>query len=244
MGEGESGQAAEEPGHGAGAPAEESRREEREPRCGEREEDPASERGARRARLAVRAMVVAAAGVMATGFLDWRAGLLVVGLVTLSHVLLATVGPRIPALWGKGRLLRSLHSRGYHILAEGPSRYLLIGAGGIYLLELRVWRRPVLQVEDEWRIGGVPAARVLGRLGRHALRLERVLRPSGTEGGLKVVPVVVVAAGLSQPVVHPGKDEAILARPRGALRYLAERPEVLGGAEAAALAEKAAERRG
>ncbi|MBB6174990.1 putative membrane protein YdbT with pleckstrin-like domain [Nocardiopsis mwathae] len=44
---------------------------------------------ARLVRILVRALVVAAAGIMATGFFHWRAGLLVAVLTAITAVLLA-----------------------------------------------------------------------------------------------------------------------------------------------------------
>lgn len=206
-----------------------------------RAEEPAavSPRGGWVTRLAVRALVAVAAGVMATGFLDWRAGALVAVLVVLTYVLLATVGPRMPPLWGAGRLLRLLRRAGYHVVPDGLSRYVLVGERGVYLLETRVWQQPVAWTEGEWWIGDVPARRVFDRLGQHAARVTRELRLPDTGAGVEVVPVVVVRDRLPQPAMQAGT--AIIARPRAAARHLAAREAVLEPAEVTAILDETRE---
>lgn len=195
------------------------------------------EPGAVWARVAVRASVVLAAGSMATGFLEWRAGALVAGLTACTYVLLGAA-PRVPAPYGRGRLLRNLRRQGYHILPEAASRHVAIGPGGIYLLETRVWQHAVSRAGGDWYIGGVPAGRVVGGLAQRADRIERALE-SGGNGRRWVVPVVMVAGWLPERVMRA--DRAIIARPREAVRYVLRRPVVLDPGEVEALTAEVAD---
>ncbi|GAA3752031.1 hypothetical protein HDA32_005091 [Spinactinospora alkalitolerans] len=196
--------------------------------------------GARSARFAVRVLVVLAAGVMGAGFLGWRAGILVAALAALTYLLLATVAPRVPAPYGRGRLLRALQRQGYHVVPVVMSRHLAVGPGGVYLLETRIWRHAVSREDDDWRIGAVPAARAMERLVGHANRVDRALRLSEDRPGVTVVPVIAVAGRLPEPVMRSGR--AIIARPRSAVRYILERPEVLRVEEVDEITEAAIER--
>jgi len=187
-------------------------------------------------RFAVRALVAAAAGVMAAGFLDWRAGLLVAGLVVVSYLLLGGAAPRIPAPWGRGRLLRALQRHGYRIAADPAGRHVLIGPGGVFLLESRAARNAVSRADGGWRIGDRPAERVVDRLAAAAVRVERALVRTARARGLPepaVVPVIVVSGRLPEPVMRA--DRAVIARPRAVLRFILDRPEELDPAEVDAL---------
>ncbi|MDA0563573.1 hypothetical protein LG943_04390 [Streptomonospora sp. S1-112] len=170
-------------------------------------------------RFAVRGAVAAALGVMAAGFLDWRAGVLVAGLTLLTYVLLDTV-PRADG----ARSLRSLRGAGYRLLRDGPHRYLAVGPGGVYLVFARLD-----PVSPSRRIGGVPAERVAERAAAHAARQERVL-------GTEVVPVVLVTGRLPEPVVRLGR--VLVARPRDAVRHILGRPEALDDADVRRLVER------
>ncbi|PSK90910.1 hypothetical protein CLV63_12135 [Murinocardiopsis flavida] len=201
------------------------------------ERGPGPGAGALAAQLFVRGVVVLAAGVMAAGFVDWRAGVLVGVLVALSYVLLATLSARIPAPYGRGRLLRVLQSAGYHVLSDGGSRHLAIGPAGVFLLETRVWRHAVSRGPDDWYIGQIPAKRVVERMVGHALRIERRLHLPDIWPGTTIIPVIMVAGRLPEPVMRA--DRAIIARPRGAVGYIRERPTALDTAEIEAIAAEA-----
>ncbi|WP_246062313.1 nuclease-related domain-containing protein [Haloactinospora alba] len=196
-------------------------------RPGDRPEEP----GAVWARVAVRASVVLAAGSMAAGFLGWRAGALVAGLTACTYVLLGTA-PRVPAPYGRGRLLRTLRRKGYRIVPEAASRHVAIGPGGIYLLETRAWQHTVWRSGGEWYVGAVPVGRVVARLTQRAGRIERVLEAGG-DGRPWVVPVVMVSGQLPERVMRA--DRTVIARPREAVRYVLRRPEVLDPEEVEAL---------
>lgn len=189
------------------------------------------------ARLFVRGVVVLAAGVMAAGFVDWRAGVLVAVLASLSYVLLATLAPRLLAPYGRGRLLRVLQGAGYHVLSDGGSRHLAVGPAGVFLLETRVWRNAVSRGADDWFIGQVPAKRVVERMVGRALRIERRLHLPDTWPGTTVIPVIMVAGRLPEPVMRAGR--AIIARPRGAVGYIRGRPNALCAAEIEAITTEA-----
>ncbi|ASU85765.1 hypothetical protein CDO52_25820 [Nocardiopsis gilva YIM 90087] len=179
---------------------------------------------ARLMRLAVRAMVVLAAGTMATGFIHWRAGLLVAVLTAVTYPLLGRDASRLPAPYGRGRLLRSLERAGYRILPDGMSRHVAVGPGGVFLLETRTWRHAVARAPRGWLIGGVPAGRVVERLSRHAVRLEDALRLSALTT-VPLVPVITVGGRLPEAVMRAGRG--VIARPRGAVAYIRQRPAVL-----------------
>ncbi|MDS1270264.1 hypothetical protein RIF23_08155 [Lipingzhangella sp. LS1_29] len=187
----------------------------------------------RLALFAVRAVVVAAAGVMAGGFLGLDAGVLVAALLTLSYVLLATLGPHVPVPWGLGRWLRRLQRHGYHVLPEGPSEYLVIGPGGVFVLETRAWRNPVSWTGTEWLIGEIPARKRVDRVCRHAVRVGRALGLADVRPDVSVVPVVLVGRRLPQPAVRAG--EALIARPRAAIRQIVDAPPVLESDEVVSL---------
>ncbi|WP_243742295.1 hypothetical protein [Actinorugispora endophytica] len=192
--------------------------------------------GARLTRFAARSLFVLAAGVMAGGFLGWRAGLLVAALVALSHPLLAVLGPRLRAPYGRGRLLRALHRNGYHVIPDGHSRHLAVGPGGVYLLETRVWQHAVSWNGDDWMVGNRPAAHVVERLGSHAARLEHLLHLAEDWPGISVVPVVMVAGRLPEPVMRAGRT--IIARPRSAVGHVLAQPTVLDPREVDGVAER------
>ncbi|MFC4563852.1 hypothetical protein ACFO4E_18490 [Nocardiopsis mangrovi] len=192
----------------------------------------------------MRALIAVGAGVMATGFIDWRAGLLVAGLTALTYVLLATAAPRVPSAEGGGpeRPLRELERRGYRLVRDGASRHLAIGPGGAYLLEALTRPYRVVARAGAWRIGGQPADRVSDRAGARAARLERVLGAPGPDPGPPVVPVILVAGHLPEPVMRSGR--AVIARPRAAVRYILDRPDVLGSGDIDVLADTAHTRLG
>ncbi|MGI5119193.1 hypothetical protein ACQEU5_06555 [Marinactinospora thermotolerans] len=190
--------------------------------------------------LGARALVVLAAGVMAGGFLGWRAGLLVATLVALTYVLLATVAPRLRAPYGRGRLLRGLQRRGYHVIPGGMARHLAVGPGGVYLLETRVWRHALSRGEGNWWIGAEPAERAVERIAAHAARIERLLGLPDMWAGVSVVPLITVAGPLPEPVMRSGT--VVVARPRAAVRHILGRPRVLDEEEVEAIARGASER--
>ncbi|WP_106247593.1 hypothetical protein [Allonocardiopsis opalescens] len=217
---------------------------------------PRGEWGARTARAVVRLLVAAAVGVMAAGFLDWRAGLLVGGLTALGYLLVAVLGPRLPASPGQARLVRALRAAGYRELPEGAAHLLLVGPGGVYHLDPRSWLHQVSRRGGELWIGSRPASAAIERAERRAARLTAALRarlPELWEAGVPergadgepvaggepvdgggpaaaVVAVITVSGRLSEPVTRAGG--AVVASPRGAVRYLAERPETLSAAQA------------
>lgn len=193
--------------------------------------------GPRLAVVATRTVVVVAVGVMAAGFLGWQAGALVAGLLTVSYLLLATVGPHVPVPWGQGRLLRQLQRAGYHVIPEGASRYLLVGPGGVFIFETRMWRTPVSWRGAEWWLGEIPARRYIDRLTRHAIRLERILGLADVRPDTGVVPVVAVGRHLPRPAMRAG--EAIIARPGAAVRQIVGAPEVLDTEDVATVAAAA-----
>lgn len=185
--------------------------------------------GAMWARLAVRALVSCSAGVMAAGFFDWRAGALVAGLTAFSFVLLTVVpAPRtswLPALYGRHRLLCELRRHGYRVVPDDASRYLVVGPGGGYLLDTRVWQHAVSRGPRDWRIGERPASRVVDRMVEYATRLEQAAGPPDRATALRIVPVIMVVGRLPEPVMRAGRG--IIARPRDAVRYLLQQPEIL-----------------
>ncbi|MBB4929236.1 hypothetical protein F4561_000056 [Lipingzhangella halophila] len=197
--------------------------------------------GATLARLAVRALIACSAGVMATGFLHWRAGVLVAALTALSFVLVSTVPAslRIPAPYGRGKLLRELRRHGYRSVADGLSRYVVVGPGGVYLLDTRAWPHTVSRGPGDWRIGAHPASRAVRRVVERAGRLERVAESAVGTPVPSVVPVIIVAGRLPEPVMRAGP--AVIARPRGVVQYLAGQPEVLEPEWCAELAAAMAE---
>src|SRR5690606_1880559 len=144
--------------------------------------------------------------------------------------------PRIPAPWGRGRLLRALQRHGYRIAADPAGRHVLIGPGGVFLLESRAARNAVSRADGGWRIGDRPAERVVDRLAAAAVRVERALVRTARARGLPesaVVPVIVVSGRLPEPVMRA--DRAVIARPRAVLRFILDRPEELDPAEVDAL---------
>jgi hypothetical protein len=180
----------------------------------------------------VRAVIALAAGTMAAGFADWRAGVLVAALTALTYVLLATVTPRLPARDpATERSLRALERHGYRVLRAGAARRLVVGPAGAYLVEAPARPPAITGTPGGWRIGGAPADRVAGRLAAAAARLEEALAPGG--GGPAVVPVVVVAGRLPAPVMRSGP--AVIARPRAAARYILGRPMAFDAADTAAV---------
>ncbi|MDA8369017.1 MAG: hypothetical protein M0026_04020 [Nocardiopsaceae bacterium] len=183
-------------------------------------------------------LIATGAGVMAAGFIDWQAGALVAGLTLLTYVLLGTLAPRTPAPAGRGRLMRVLRRHGYQIVTDGMPRHLVIGPGGVYLLETRVWQNVVSRGPGDWRIGGVPAGRVADRLAGHAARLERAMDTLNRIPGLAIVPVIMVAGRLPEPVMRSGR--AVIARPRNAVHYILDRSTRLDQDEIDALADEAA----
>jgi hypothetical protein len=186
--------------------------------------------GARLTRLAVRAAVAAAAGVIAGGLLAWEAGLLVAGLAVLTYVLLAGLAPRDPMPRGTQRLLRSLQRRGHYIVSlPGDSRYLAVGPAGVHLLDTRHWRRPVAWTDSQWRIGDVPARRLAHRAASRAEALERRLRLRDHHPDLEILPVIVVGGKLPEPLMRSGR--AVIARPRAVVDLIARRPEVVAESE-------------
>ncbi|GAA3756226.1 nuclease-related domain-containing protein [Salinactinospora qingdaonensis] len=190
-------------------------------------------------KLIVRTVVVAAAGIMAWGFLGRQAGVLVAGLVALSYLLLSAA-PRMRAPWGRGRLLRTLQRRGYHIVADGTARHLAVGPSGIYLLETRAWRYAVSRPGGRWRIGATPAAHVVDQLTAHAALLEHSLGLANTWPGVSVVPVLAVVGRLPEPVMRSGN--VVLARGRTALDHILASPEILSAEEVSAITARADQR--
>ncbi|GLU47339.1 hypothetical protein [Nocardiopsis ansamitocini] len=191
---------------------------------------------ARAARFAVRVLVVAAAGVMAAGFLNWRAGILVSVLATVSYLLLGTAGARLPAPYGRGRLLRSLHRHGYQVVPDGHSRHLVVGPGGVYLLETRVWQHAVSWAGDDWMIGDLPASRAVERLTSQAARLERTLRLCENWPEVGIVPVIAVVGRLPEPVMRAGRS--IIARPGSVVGHILAQPAILTGEDVNGIAEQ------
>ncbi|RCV55167.1 hypothetical protein [Marinitenerispora sediminis] len=187
---------------------------------------------ARWTRVAVRAAIAVAAGVMAAGFLNWRAGALVTALVGLGYLLLHT-GPRGRSPHRHGRWLRVLRRHGYHLLPDGTTRHVAVGPGGVYLLETRFWQDPLTLADAEWRIGGVPANRVVDRLVRRAARIAEALRSAGM-AEQAVVPVLMVAGRLPEPVMRSGG--AVIAGVASAVGYIATRPPVVEPGDAAEIA--------
>ncbi|WP_343233481.1 hypothetical protein [Streptomonospora sp. PA3] len=207
-------------------------------------------------RIAVRAAVCAAAGVMAAGFVDWRAGALVAGLAALTYLLLGAV--RRTRSGAAASVLRSLRGRGYRVVPDGGGRYVVAGPGGVYLLA-GTRRRAAQHGSGEWRIGPVPAERIAERLAGRAARLDRLLgageggsggaphlrddasagSPAPPESG--VVPVILVAGRRPEAVVELGR--ALLARPRPALRHILGRGDVLTAEQARLIAARIRRRR-
>jgi len=181
--------------------------------------------GAQVVRFATRCLVVLASGVMAAGFLDWQAGVLVAGLVALSYLLQATLAPRLHAPFGRGRLLRTLHQHGYHVAPCGHSRHVAVGAGGVYLLETRSWQHTFSRNGDRWMIGTLPADRVVELVSAHAAHLERSLHLAENWPGVRVTPVITTAGRLPEPVLHSGR--VVVARPRQAVEHILAQPTIL-----------------
>lgn len=193
-----------------------------------------SARGARTARIAVRALVVVAAGVITAGVLGWEAGALVAALSALTYLLLAGLAPRSPLPYGMGRLLRALRRNGYYVISlpAGYSgarfRYLIVGPAGAFLLDLRNRQRTITWEEGEWRIGSLPLRRIANQFTNRAEQLERRLRLRDLHSELDLVPVLVVS-GLPEPAMRSG--QAVVARPRSLIRHVTDRPDVLEVAE-------------
>lgn len=196
--------------------------------------------GARLTRSAVRLLVALASGVMAGGFLGWRAGVLVAALVALGSLLLAVLGPHPRAPRGQGRMLRALRRNSYHVFSDGRSRYLAVGSGGVYLLEARAWRHAVSWRGGDWMIGDWPATRVVERISVHAARLEHSLRLPENWPEVPVVPVVAVTGRLPQPVMRSGRT--VIARPRDAVKHILAQPAVLDRRAVEGIADQARER--
>ncbi|RNL80553.1 hypothetical protein [Halostreptopolyspora alba] len=183
--------------------------------------------GATLARLAVRTLITCSAGVMAAGFLHWRAGALVAGLTALSFVLVSTAPAWLggPAPYGRDRLLRELRLHGYRIVPDDAGRFVAVGPGGVYLLDTRTWAHQVSRGSSDWRIGARPAARAVRGAVERAERLERLAHGVVGAPVPSVVPVIMVVGRLPEPVMRAGN--AVIARPRNAVRYLGGLPEVL-----------------
>lgn len=183
----------------------------------------ASADSGRAERVIVRSLVVVALGVMGTGFLGWRAGLLVAALTALTYGLVALLGGP-----GRGRALRGLGRAGYRVLPDGTGRHMVVGPGGVFLIDGRSWRHAVARAGGTWRLGEAPAARVVGRAAtagrRLAGRLTEELAP-GFPHPVDVVAILAVAGRLPEPAMRAG--DVVLARPGAVAGYLAERPEVL-----------------
>lgn len=192
--------------------------------------------GATLARLTVGTLITCSAGIMAAGFLHWRAGALVAGLTALSFVLVGTAPARrrFPAPYGRGRLLRELRRHGYRIVPDGAGRFVAVGPGGVYLLDTRTWAHQVSRGPNDWRIGARPAARAVRQAGERAERLERLAHSVVGAPVPRVVPVIMVVGRLPEPVMRVG--DAVIARPRGAVQYLTGLPEVLARARVDTLA--------
>lgn len=189
------------------------------------------------ARSAVRALISAAAGIMAAGFLDVQAGVLVAGLTAFSYVLLDAAGRRTPP--GAGGLrwaLRTLRGTGYRLVPDGAARYVAVGPGGVFLLVAT--RRPAApHGRRGWRVGGMPADRIAERLATQAVRLDRVLaaeegaahgRGNGGAADTPATTAVVLVTGRRPGAVvefEPGR--VLLARPRPAVRHILARDSVL-----------------
>ncbi|WP_236539241.1 hypothetical protein [Spiractinospora alimapuensis] len=199
-----------------------------------------SDRGARATRIAVRALVVVAAGVIAAGILGWEAGALVAGLTVLTYLLLAALAPRTPLPYGMGRLLRALRRNGYYIISlpagfsGSRHRYLTVGPAGAFLLDVRNRRRYVTWEGGEWRIGDRPLRRIANRFTQRAEQLERRLRLRDLHAELDLVPVLVVGGGLPEPAMRSG--QAVIARPRNLVRHVIGQPDVLESADVDAAA--------
>lgn len=192
--------------------------------------------GAQVTRFAIRSLVAVASGVMAAGFLGWRAGALVAVLVALSYLLSATLAPRLRAPFGRGRLLRTLHRNGYHVVPGGHSRHVAIGSGGVYLLETRTWQHAVSGEGESWMIGALPAERAVERVSAHAAHLERCLHLAENWPGVRVVPVITATGRLPEPVVYSGR--AVIARPRQAVEHILAQPTILDPEDADDIARR------
>jgi hypothetical protein len=192
--------------------------------------------GAQVTRFAIRSLVAVASGVMAAGFLGWRAGALVAVLVALSYLLSATLAPHLRAPWGRGRLLRALHRNGYHVVPCDQSRHVAIGAGGVYLLETRTWRHVVSRDGDTIMLGTLPARRAAERISAHAARLERSLHLAENWPGVKVTPVITAAGRMPEPVLHVGRT--IITRPRQVVEYLLAQPTILDPQDVTGIAQR------
>ncbi|GAB3443795.1 hypothetical protein GCM10027570_12300 [Streptomonospora sediminis] len=167
---------------------------------------PFAEPAGRWVRFAVRAAVAAAAGVMAAGFLDWRAGVLVAGLTGLTYVLLGIAGSGIAASARLRRALRALRGGGYRVVPDGAGRYVAVGPGGVYLV-VATRRRVVRHGARGWRIGGRSAERLAERVAAQAARVDRALaaeadsaQDGDTDAGSAAVPP---AGGTGRP----GQDD-------------------------------------
>ncbi len=193
--------------------------------------------GATLTRLAVRAIVTGSAGIMAAGFLGWRAGALVAALTALTFVLVGTVPAslRIPAPFGRARLLRELRRGGYRILPDSPGCYVAVGPGGAYLLDTRAWVHQVSHGPGDWRIGARPASRAVGRVVERVGQLKRSLELATSTPVPSVVPVIMVVGRIPDPVMRAGN--AIIARPRSAVAHLLNQPAVLDTAQVTALCD-------
>lgn len=207
-----------------------------------------SARGARTTRIAVRALVVAAAGVIAAGVLGWEAGALVAGLTAVTYLLLAVLAPRSPLPFGMGRLLRALRRHGYYVISlpAGFSgarfRYLTVGPAGAFLLDLRNRRRHVTWEQGEWRIGDLSLRRIANRFTHRAEQLERRLRLRDLHAELDLVPILVIAGGLPESTMQSG--DAVIARTRSLVRHVTDQPDVLESAEIDAAVAGISERMG
>ncbi|MDT0300584.1 hypothetical protein [Streptomonospora wellingtoniae] len=191
------------------------------------------------------ALVSAATGVMAAGFLDWRAGLLVAGLTALTYVLSGTVGRRVPRSGGLGPALRTLRARGYRLVPDGAARSVAVGPGGVFLLvatsRSASWHGP-----RGWRVGGAPAERLAQRLEEQAAGLDAAAaggqapRDSAAAPGpapaVPAVAVVLVVGRRPESVVELGR--VLLARPRPAVRHILARGDVLSAEQAEHVAER------
>ncbi|WP_131100735.1 hypothetical protein [Streptomonospora litoralis] len=185
----------------------------------------------------MRASVAAAAGVMAAGFLDWRAGALVAGLTALTYLLLGTAGRRIPAARGLRPALRALRGGGYRVIREGTARYVAVGPGGVYLL-VATRRQAVRLGGRGWRIGGAPAERLAERLSAQAARLDRALAsdPAAADGSATAAAMLLVAGPRPEGVADLGG--VLLARPRTGARFVLGRDDVLSAEDADRIAER------
>ncbi|GAA4931233.1 hypothetical protein GCM10023224_08930 [Streptomonospora halophila] len=197
------------------------------------------------ARIGASALVSAAAGVMAAGFVDWRAGALVAGLTALTYVLSGTVGRRVPRSSGPGPALRALRARGYRLVPDGPARHVAVGPAGVFLLAATgrsaAWHGP-----RGWRVGGAPADRLAQRLEEQAAGLDRAAAGGeadpdsadapGPAPAAPAVAVILVAGRRPESVVELGR--VLLSRPRPAVRHILARGDVLSAEQVEHVAER------